>query len=76
MRRGRWFESTEVMRDSPAGRNALILVAVFLAGTAVMIVEMTAVRALQPYFGSTTSVWANVIAIVLFALAAGYALDP
>jgi spermidine synthase len=39
-----------------------------------MVVEMTAVRALQPFFGSTTYVWTNVIAVVLAALAAGYHL--
>jgi hypothetical protein len=39
-----------------------------------MTVEMTAVRALQPFFGSTTLVWTNVIAVVLAALAAGSAL--
>ncbi|NUN53151.1 MAG: fused MFS/spermidine synthase, partial [Planctomycetaceae bacterium] len=37
-----------------------------------MTVEMTAVRALQPFFGSTTFVWTNVIAVVLAALALGY----
>ena len=36
-----------------------------------MIVEMTAVRAVQPFFGSTTYVWTNVIAVVLAALAVG-----
>ncbi len=51
-----------------------LLAAVAASGAAVMIVEMTAVRALQPFFGSTTFVWTNVIAVVLAALAAGYAL--
>jgi hypothetical protein len=39
-----------------------------------MIAEMTAVRAMQPFFGSTNFVWTNVIAVVLAALAVGYAL--
>jgi len=51
-----------------------LLAAVGASGAAVMIVEMTAVRALQPYFGSTTFVWTNVIAVVLAALAVGYAV--
>ena len=38
-----------------------------------MIFEMSAVRALQPFFGSSTFVWTNVIAVVLAALALGYA---
>jgi spermidine synthase len=56
------------------GRTALLLATVFFSGTAVMAVEMTAVRALQPFFGSTTYVWTNVIAVVLAALAVGYAV--
>jgi len=51
-----------------------LLATVGASGAAVMIVEMTAVRTLQPFFGSTTLVWTNVIAVVLAALAAGYAL--
>ncbi len=44
------------------------------SGAAVMTVEMSAVRTLQPFFGSTTPVWTNVIAVALGALALGYAL--
>jgi MFS family permease len=55
-------------------RTAFLLATVFASGAAVMIVEMTAVRALQPFFGSTTFVWTNVIAVVLAALALGYGL--
>ncbi len=51
-----------------------LLLAVGASGAAVMTVEMTAVRALQPFFGSTTFVWTNVIAVVLAALALGYDL--
>ena len=56
------------------GRSAFLLLTVFLSGAAVMVVEMTTVRVLQPTFGSTTYVWTNVIAVVLAALAAGYAI--
>src|SRR5580765_4593269 len=56
------------------GRSAFLLVTVFLSGAAVIFVEMTKVRVLQPTFGSTTYVWANVIAVILAALAAGYAI--
>lgn len=51
-----------------------ILAAVFLSGAAVMSVEMTAVRAMQPWFGSTTWVWTHIIAVVLAALTGGYAV--
>jgi hypothetical protein len=56
------------------GRTAFLLATVFLSGAAVMVVEMTTVRVLQPTFGSTNYVWTNVIAVVLAALAAGYAI--
>jgi len=66
----------ETQGEPALGRTgrALLLATVFASGTAVMIVEMTAVRAVQPAFGSTTYVWTNVIAVVLLALAVGYAL--
>jgi len=49
-----------------------LLATVFCSGMAVMIVEMTAVRTLQPFFGSTNIVWTNVIGVVLAALSIGY----
>lgn len=39
-----------------------------------MTVELAAVRVLAPHFGSSTSVWTNVIGVVLVALAVGYVL--
>jgi hypothetical protein len=51
-----------------------LLVCVGVSGAAVMILELTAVRAMQPFFGSTTPVWSNVIATALGALSVGYAL--
>ncbi len=60
---------------APSRAAALFLLAtVFCSGTAVMIVEMTAIRVLQPSFGSTNYVWTNVIAVVLAALSIGYAV--
>src|SRR5215510_841449 len=56
------------------GRSAFLLATVFLSGAAVMVVEMTTVRVLQPTFGAENFVWTNVIAVVLAALAAGYAI--
>ena len=53
-------------------RAAYVLACAFLSGAAVMVVEMTAVRVLQPFFGSTNYVWTNVIATVLAALSLGY----
>ena len=60
-----------------AGRRAppaIVLACVAASGAAVTIVELTAVRVFQPFFGSTTPVWTNVIAVSLAALACGYFL--
>src|SRR5262245_22526949 len=63
--------AADVEGGAPA---AVVLTCVAAAGAAVTIVELTAVRVLQPFFGSTTLVWTNVIATSLAALACGYFL--
>jgi spermidine synthase len=56
-------------RANVPDRFVLLLVAA--CGAATMCVELAAVRALQPFFGSSSYVWANVFAVVLGALALG-----
>jgi hypothetical protein len=60
---------------SPAKLPTWALLAVAAcAGAATMVVELSAVRLLAPWFGTSQAVWTNVIGVVLLALAAGYLL--
>jgi spermidine synthase len=45
-----------------------------VVGSASLGTEIAAARLLAPYFGASTIVWANTIAVVLLALSAGYAI--
>jgi spermidine synthase len=53
-------------------RAAAIAVAVFLAGAALLCVEIAASRVLAPFFGNSLFVWGALIGVVLAGLAAGY----
>ncbi len=55
-------------------RPRLLRAIVFVVGAASLGAEISAARLLAPYFGASTIIWANTIATVLVALAAGYAI--
>ncbi len=58
-------------RLPPRGLLELI---VFVVGTASLGAEIAAARLLAPWFGASTIVWANTIAITLVSLSVGYAI--
>src|SRR4051812_14753921 len=64
-----WRAPTSVMS---VRRPLPLELLVFVTGTASLGAEIAAARLLAPFFGASTIVWANTIAIVLVALAAGY----
>ena len=55
-------------------RQLPVEVIVFIVGAATLGAEIAAARLLAPWFGASTIVWANTIAIVLVALAIGYSI--
>jgi spermidine synthase len=55
-------------------RATTLLTASALSGGAVMAIELSAVRLLAPWFGTSQSVWSNVIGVVMLGLSLGYLL--
>ncbi len=55
-----------------ASSNRFLYVLVFVVGSASLGAEITAARLMAPFFGASTIVWANTIAVVLVSLSIGY----
>ena len=52
--------------------RGLLYLTVFLAGAAVLVVELISARHLSPFYGTSLAVWTAIISVTLSALAMGY----
>ncbi|MDA0180794.1 fused MFS/spermidine synthase [Solirubrobacter phytolaccae] len=61
-------------RGAERGLRLPLEALVFAVGLSTLGAEIAATRLLAPFFGTSTVIWANTIAVVLLALSAGYKL--
>src|SRR5215210_788693 len=70
---GTSLNAVTALRSRPARGLRLPLEAlVFAVGMSTLGAEIAAQRLMAPFFGSSTVIWANTIAVVLLALSVGY----
>lgn len=67
-------EATAIAGPARGVSRRFLVVLVFVSGSASLGGEIAALRLLAPFFGASTIVWANTIAVVLLALSLGYYL--
>jgi spermidine synthase len=63
-------DATDAPRDR--AQEAYVLVASFLVGAAVLVIEITGTRVIGPYYGASVYVWSSLIGVTLGALTVGY----
>ena len=63
-------DSPEVHTDAP-GEKIFLCAACFLAGAAIMAVELAGNRLITPIFGNTLYTWTGLISVILVAIAVG-----
>lgn len=61
-------------REAGTRSDPMLLVAVFVSGGAVMVVEILGTRVLSPFFGVGLFIWSALLSVTLGSLAAGYFL--
>lgn len=66
------MSATSLPVESERAPLAALLPVAAVAGAGVMAVELSAVRLVAPWFGSSLTVWTNVLGVVLAALGFGY----
>src|SRR3972149_6884426 len=60
------------MPQETLGNKQLLQAVVFVTGAVVLIIEITALRILSPYYGNTIFTASSVISVILAALSLGY----
>src|SRR5262245_56157233 len=56
----------------PASQQAFVLVASFVSGALILVLEILGTRVISPYYGSSIYVWSSLITVTLASLTLGY----
>jgi predicted membrane-bound spermidine synthase len=66
----------EILEGAPSKNlllhRIILVIMAFTAGAAVMIIELSAIRVLAPWFGNSLYTWTGLIGVILTAMSAGY----